>query len=309
MVNLEEYAKINNLLASCNEMINGKFILADYKIANILKNITESHEVYDLIAKCMNGFSFEREFSRAQLRSASNNNKFILPSEPEKILPFVFFVLVNISNKNLDFDLFLKEFYADEHKNIEYVNFAKAVILPFRDIIADYFDIPRESLNNLKSSENENLGDNMEKENLNENYEENLNQQELEETAEDFEGEINFEEDAEDETEYEEEYAQEESFNPENTTGLTSEKVEKFLDSVKNICAQIQVEVDYDRWTTALKKEEIVYLCNAIIEDCNDGDLKNVIALLTAFDYVIAKVRTLKFLSRELKKLMVYLYN
>ena len=149
----------------------------------------------------------------------------------------------------------------------------------------------------------------MEKENLNENYEENLNQQELEETAEDFEDEINFEEDAEDETEYEEEYAQEENLNPENTTGLTSEKVEKFLDSVKNICAQIQVEVDYDRWTPALKKEEIVYLCNAIIEDCNDGDLKNVIALLTAFDYVIAKVRTLKFLSRELKKLMVYLYN
>ena len=307
MVNLEEYAKINNLLASCNEMINGKFILADYKIANILKNITESQEVYDLIAKCMNGFSFEREFSRAQIKS-TQNKKFVLPSEPEKVLPFVFCVLVNINNKNLNFDLFLKEFYAGEHKNIEYVNFAQEVILPFRDIIADYFDIPRESLNNLKTNENENLGDNMEKENLNENYEENLNQ-EIEETEEEFEEEINFNDDVEEFEEYDEEYENEEPISRENESGLTAEKVEKFLDSVKNICGQIQIEVDYDRRTTALKKEEIVYLCNAIIEDCNDGDLKNVIALLTAFDYVIAKVRTLKFLSRELKKLMVYLYN
>ena len=89
MISLEEQSKICNLITSCNDMIDGKFILADYKISNILKNITDSKEVYNLISNCMGNFSFEREFSKAQLRS-SGSKKFSLPKEAEKVLPFVF---------------------------------------------------------------------------------------------------------------------------------------------------------------------------------------------------------------------------
>ena len=40
-------------LASCDELINGRFIFAENIIAKILQNISDSKEIYDLIAECM----------------------------------------------------------------------------------------------------------------------------------------------------------------------------------------------------------------------------------------------------------------
>ena len=46
MISIEELAKINNLINSCDELVNGRFILSEYKIAKILKDIGESKEIY-----------------------------------------------------------------------------------------------------------------------------------------------------------------------------------------------------------------------------------------------------------------------
>ena len=46
----DEKNLIMNVILSCNELIDGKFILADSKISKILKDITESKEVYNLIS-------------------------------------------------------------------------------------------------------------------------------------------------------------------------------------------------------------------------------------------------------------------
>ena len=289
MISLEELSKINNLIASCNDMIEGKFILADYKIANILKNITESKEVYDLIAKCMNGFSFEREFSRAQIRGSggANKSKMVLPAQPEKILPFVFCVLVNLNNKNIDFAMFLNEFYSDEKgKNFEFANFAKEVIMPFRDIIANYFDISVEQASKIN---NKNINTQIE-EGLDDKIEEEQEEFQRDEIEEEFEEEINFEEENQD-------------------VNLDAEKIENFFDNVKNTILQLKNELSYDRRLTEMRKEEITYLADVIIQDCEAKDLNNVVALLTAFHYVIYKVKILKFLTKELQKLLINLYN
>ena len=351
MISLEEHAKINNLIASCNDMINGKFILADYKIANILKNITESNEVYNLIANCMAGFSFEREFSRAQLRSTSNNNKFMLPSEPEKILPFVFCILVNLNNKNINFDSFLQEFYSSENgHNVEYVKFANEIILPFRDIIADYFDIPKNAEeiakqksqllkeNQIETKHNKSILNNHE----NNNYQQSNNEtvitnkslkeeDKMEKDVNNINTSLNANNKNEEFNNYNKENAninnnnnfeishnnldeQVKQNNIDNEinsvdNGLSNEKIKNFFIEVKKICEQIQLEIEFDRKTPSLKKEDIIYLTNVIIENCYEHNLKNVIALMTAFDYVIEKIKMLKFLKHELKNLLIELYE
>lgn len=132
-----------NVILSCNELIDGKFILADSKISKILKDITESKEVYNLLSECMANFNFEREFIRAKIKLPTKPGYFKMPDEKYKILPMVFCILVDISKHKIDFQSFLKDYFSVEDGKIsEYENFANEVIKPFRNAISDMFELP-----------------------------------------------------------------------------------------------------------------------------------------------------------------------
>ena len=300
MLPLDEYAKVCGLIASCNDIINGKFILANYKIANILKNISNSKEVYNLLANCLNNFDFEREFSRAQLRSASHTTKLVLPTEKEKLLPFVFCLLYNLDNNSINFDTFLREFYRSENGHgEEFASFANAVVVPFRDFIAQHFEIPLDKARALtaENGDNTNATDEIKNEILSacEAEEESEESQEIQDD-EDFEDEDfeDFDDEDDDEASYPE---------------LTAEKVEKFLHDVKAICNEILTGLDYERKLKQEIRDDIEYISNAIIACCELGDLNNTCALVTAFEYVTHKAKGLRFLTRELKKLLYDLYD
>lgn len=295
MLPLDEYAKVCGLLASCNDIINGKFILANYKISNILKNISASREVYNLLAGYLNNFDFEREFSRAQLRSASHTSKLVLPSDKEKLLPFVFCLLFNLDNNAINFDMFLKEFYRSENGHgEEFKSFANAVIVPFRDFIAEHFEIPLEKAKALSPEQTP------------ETTEPELKQQEEKDEEDDDEDE---EEDDEDDDDDDFEFDDEDEGEKIPYSELTEEKVEQFLIEIKSICNEILTELSYDRKVKEEHREDIEYIANAIISNCESGDLNNTVALITAFEYVSHKAKSLKFLSRELKKLLYEFYE
>lgn len=292
MLPLDEYAKICALIKSCDELVEGKFILANYKIANILKQITNSKEVYNLLATTLNNFDFEREFSRAQLKSVSQPNKFVLPENKEKLLPFVFCVLVSLNNKELDLDNFIKEFFASENNNHaeEFVKFAKAVVLPFKNAIAEHFNV---SIDKIKENEENNQGEDMKK-NLEEQeeFEEEQEEQEYDEEQEEYEDE--------DGEEYEEE---------KNYPELTAERVEGFLEEVKTNAEQILTELPYERKLPEEVREDVEYIVNTIIDNCDSNDLKNTIALITSLDYVVPKSKTLRLYVREMRRILIELYE
>ena len=56
---------IINFISACNELVNGKFILADIKISKILRAISESTDIYNLIAENMINYDFDKEFAKA----------------------------------------------------------------------------------------------------------------------------------------------------------------------------------------------------------------------------------------------------
>lgn len=319
MVSLEEYSKINNLISSCNDMIDGKFILANYKISNILKNITESKEVYNLIANQMNNFNFEREFSKAQLRK---EKKFVLPDETEKILPLIFCVLVGFKNKEIDFDSFLKEYYKTEKGRAEeYSNFALEIILPFRNIIAKYFEIPIQDLNKAKPEQNVETKEEKPKStynfrDLNQKLHSFINSKKCEENAEnltDIKIKLN---DGEEKFKISKNPL--EQIKNEGETNMTAEneeiedavnKAERFLGEVEIICNDIITELNYDKRVSTSLKEDIIYITNAILSNCEKIDIKNVVALITAYEYMTSSVRSIKFLTKELKNLVIDFYN
>lgn len=295
MVSLEEYAKICNLLSSCNDMIDGKFILVNYKITNILKNITESKEVYTLIANCMNDFNFEKEFSKAQIRSGSGK-RFKLPEESEKVLPLIFCILASIDNKDINLDAFLKEFFnSDKGPAQDYLNFASAIILPLRNIIADYFEIAIEDINsNVITRKDEKL----ESEKLNNQTEsEELNEEESIYEEEDLSQDLDYNLDDLEETDNEDD-----SF-------VSNEKLTIFLSEIKEICREIKSILSLEKRINQNLKENILYITDVIIANCENQDIKNVTALIISFKYITAPVKSIRALSKKLENLLVDIFN
>lgn len=133
-------------ISSCNEMINGKFILADNKVSAILKHISASEEIQQLIEACLKNFNFNREFSISKVKTPTKPGYFVLPKEKENIIPLVFCMLIDIKNKSLDFSKFLVDYFSTESEDGKtgYAKFGHEVIAPFKNAIADCFELPRD---------------------------------------------------------------------------------------------------------------------------------------------------------------------
>ena len=135
----DDLIKISEFINSVEGLINGKFILADIKISNLLNMIASNQALYNYIKKCLIDFSFEKELSRADVKNRFNNGEFKLPGEKEKVVAFVFCLLVECDAKRMDFYGFINENFKATNNSSEYVNFSKTVLIPFKNIIIDYF--------------------------------------------------------------------------------------------------------------------------------------------------------------------------
>lgn len=139
----EEKFKITAFAEAVDDMINGKFILADIKISKILKAIAQSKELYNLLAECLLNFNFEREFELAK-NNGYGDKSFKMPDESYKKIAFVFCFLVEVDNKKIAFYDFINSYFTSNNTN-EYKNFAEQMLLPFKNEILNRFDFSDES--------------------------------------------------------------------------------------------------------------------------------------------------------------------
>lgn len=136
----EEKNKITAFSEAVDDMINGKFILADIKISKILKAIAQSKELYNLLAECLLNFNFEREFEIAK-NNGYNDKSFKMPEESYKKIAFVFCFLVEVDNKKIAFYDFITNYFGSNNgSTAEYKAFAEQMLLPFKHEILARFD-------------------------------------------------------------------------------------------------------------------------------------------------------------------------
>lgn len=122
---------------SCEDFLNGKYILAEYKISSILKAINNSDKLKNIVISCIENYNFSE-----QLKAAVGENLIItLPDTAKGIIAFCFSLLYNIDNKNIKFYDFLLTYYNyNEISNLEsYKSFAMNIILPFKEAINNVF--------------------------------------------------------------------------------------------------------------------------------------------------------------------------
>ena len=141
MISNKGLVSINAFMNSCDDLINGKFIFAGNKVANILKAINESPELYEVISECLKDFNYEKEFGRAKIKLPTKKGNFKMPEEYTSKIPLVFCMLVEIQENKIDFKQFLADYFDTSEEKSQFEVFAEEVIVPFKNAMAYLFDI------------------------------------------------------------------------------------------------------------------------------------------------------------------------
>lgn len=128
---------IKSFIDSCDELISCKYLVAEYKIQTVLKQLANTQEVCELVGDCLEQFNRDREFAKAYVQDGHGDFIVVMPEEEYKILALVFCTLVDIDNKKIDFTDFVKRFFGRDENPFQ--SFVNTMIVPFRHLIAEAF--------------------------------------------------------------------------------------------------------------------------------------------------------------------------
>lgn len=120
------------------ELIDGKYILADIKLVNLLKAIASSNTIIALFKNCLTDFDYYEAKKKYLVKSPLFDDKgeFIQPASSKEFLAFTFNILVDIDAKNIVLGDFLdKYFYEDGSCYSGYSAFLNAMVKPFKALV------------------------------------------------------------------------------------------------------------------------------------------------------------------------------
>lgn len=220
---------IENFLISCDDFINCKYLVAEYKLQKMLKALAGAEDVCTLVGDCLEQFNRDREFSKAYIQDGHGDFMCDMPEEEYKIIALVFCTLVDIDNKKIDFTDFVKRFFGRDENPFQ--SFIKTMVIPFRNLIAEAFGYEKISSGEEESSD-VNSEENQEEV---QDKDEEIENQEVEENQEDDENDI---------------FQQIEKLAVQILTELQFAKQDKDVESVERICKSIVK-------TSSMKDEDI----------------------------------------------------
>lgn len=138
----EEKQKIIDFYNACNDMIDGRFILSDTKVSNILKCVVKSELLYNLYSNCMINFNFGNVLSRCEAANPSNSGHFVMCDDEKEIIAFVTCLLLEVDKKNLSLQTFVTDnFFSSDGYNISYNNFAITILMAYKNAVKNLIGI------------------------------------------------------------------------------------------------------------------------------------------------------------------------
>lgn len=135
--------QLNRFFQACDKLMNEKYMVADARIAEILRSIAESRALTDLFSAVTERFDYpsaKKTYLRFPASNASFHGKAFLPEDRGETLAFVFCLLVDIDAGRIKFDDFLlRYFYEDGSYTASFALFSDRMLRPFRDIVKECF--------------------------------------------------------------------------------------------------------------------------------------------------------------------------
>lgn len=136
--------QIENFLLKCEEMKNCKFIVAPTKIADLLKCIVNSRELYGLFDAVTNNFDYPTVKSNCLVtisNSTYERSYVTLPQTTGQVLAFIFCLLMEFNNNTLNFNDFLRRYFPEDGSYVaSYRAFCAVIIKSLQDAVMQVFE-------------------------------------------------------------------------------------------------------------------------------------------------------------------------
>ncbi len=117
---------------ACEEAAVSKFIVAEKRISSVLQCIAGSSILYEFISECLNGFDFKKE-TASLMRTIDGRLKLAIDVLPRrKRIAYVFSLFYSFDSRQNELLKFIQKYYSSNNVNLEYSEFCKEILLPFK---------------------------------------------------------------------------------------------------------------------------------------------------------------------------------
>lgn len=124
-------------LTACESLRNCKYVLAESKIAALLKSIADNKQLYSIFGVSLYGFDYNVTFAECV-----SNGTFTLPVNMKKAIALVFRLLFDIDSGKIELKNFLEAYFYSPMINESYARFCLEVITPFEAYCRELFTNP-----------------------------------------------------------------------------------------------------------------------------------------------------------------------
>ena len=128
--------EISDFTDSVNKLIEGKLILIDKHIAQVLKCVAASPTLCRVLSETVKTMSYATEFSRARVTWTRSDGtvecSLKLPADRNRLFAFVVCLLTEVDTGKRNILDFLKEYYNAGNNDSSYQRFAEEVLKPFK---------------------------------------------------------------------------------------------------------------------------------------------------------------------------------
>ena len=153
---MEEFDRVavENFVLSCNDMLSGKFLDIDRKLASVMNAITKSDDILTFLADAITDYDEEKGFESAfSLDPKTKNGKVLLPQNEKERVALTVTIFNDIQSGKINSTRFLETYFKDG-RLAPTQNLLEKIIKPFRDIICKNFgvkeDITKEEIEEHK---------------------------------------------------------------------------------------------------------------------------------------------------------------
>lgn len=139
MKELQIKETISDFINYCDDMINGKFIMADSKISKILGSIANNPRLYALINDCLKNYNFHKEYEKSL--GEADNGIYEVSQDLKKNIAFVMCIFVEVDHHRIKFYDFISRFFKNAGAGNEYAEFVRTMLKPFKEGVMSQYEI------------------------------------------------------------------------------------------------------------------------------------------------------------------------
>ncbi len=252
---------------ACKELKESKIILADAKVSAILRSIVSNPILVEVVGETLVGYNFLNELENL----TRSNSRELLPSEPRKIIAFVFSLLSEIDARRLDLQEFVDQYCKADTLAESFERFNNELIDPFCHYLCDWVNANNDSESDVCH-------------------------------CADCEDDCDCDCDCEDECD---------CCDCEDCTGASEpvDVVDEFFDDVNTILVQIRDTIALDSKIKPDRLADLNITINAMFEAIEMQNLKIFNALLISLNNLLHSVKSVRFYYMELGNRVAEFYK